>query len=204
VELPPTADGAVPFYFLEGNISHDGSVIVGAARGGLHANSLGNSMFIWDPIHGSRNLKQLLIEEYRLGPALTGWTIPRGLWFGVSGDGRTIYGDGLNPLGQQEGWIAYLGSPVPEPSALLLAGIVLTMARTRKRVSISSWPNDSSPVEGSKYTASGDQMAGSAFVQQMGEEILEYCIKAASGEVIPKAVQLNQDDFIPWKRGVSL
>ncbi len=40
--------------------------------------------------------------------------------------------------------------------------------------------------------------------KQMGEEILDYCFKAASGEVIPKAVQLNQDDFIPWKRGVSL
>jgi altronate hydrolase len=38
----------------------------------------------------------------------------------------------------------------------------------------------------------------------MGEDILEYCIQAASGEVVPKAVQLNQDDFIPWKRGVSL
>lgn len=41
-------------------------------------------------------------------------------------------------------------------------------------------------------------------IQQMGEEILEYCIRAASGEVNPKAVLLNQDDFIPWKRGVSL
>lgn len=41
-------------------------------------------------------------------------------------------------------------------------------------------------------------------IQEMGEEILEYCIKAASGEVIPKSVLLNQDDFIPWKRGVSL
>jgi altronate hydrolase len=41
-------------------------------------------------------------------------------------------------------------------------------------------------------------------IEQMGTEILEYCIKAASGEVIPKAVLLNQDDFIPWKRGVSL
>jgi hypothetical protein len=29
----------------------------------------------------------------------------------------------------------------------------------------------------------------------MGEDILEYRIKAASGEIIPKAVQLNQDDF---------
>ena len=41
-------------------------------------------------------------------------------------------------------------------------------------------------------------------IEEMGEEILEYCIKAASGEVVPKAVSLNQDDFIPWKRGVSL
>ena len=39
---------------------------------------------------------------------------------------------------------------------------------------------------------------------EMGKEILEYCITAASGELIPKAVQLSQDDFIPWKRGVSL
>lgn len=45
---------------------------------------------------------------------------------------------------------------------------------------------------------------GEKTIEQMGEDILEYCIKAASGEVIPKAVQLNQDDFIPWKRGVSL
>ena len=41
-------------------------------------------------------------------------------------------------------------------------------------------------------------------IEEVGEEILDYCIKAASGEVIPKAVQLHQDDFIPWKRGVSL
>ena len=50
----------------------------------------------------------------------------------------------------------------------------------------------------------GAIIEGEKTIEQMGEEILEYCIKAASGEVIPKAVQLNQDDFIPWKRGVSL
>jgi altronate hydrolase len=50
----------------------------------------------------------------------------------------------------------------------------------------------------------GDIISGKKTIQQMGEEILEYCIKAASGEVIPKAVLLGQDDFIPWKRGVSL
>ena len=50
----------------------------------------------------------------------------------------------------------------------------------------------------------GAIIEGTKTIQQMGEEILDYCIKAASGEVVPKAVQLNQDDFIPWKRGVSL
>ncbi len=50
----------------------------------------------------------------------------------------------------------------------------------------------------------GGVIEGEKTIEQMGEEILEYCIKAASGDVIPKAVLLNQDDFIPWKRGVSL
>lgn len=50
----------------------------------------------------------------------------------------------------------------------------------------------------------GPIIDGEKTIEQMGEEILEYCIRAASGEVIPKAVLLNQDDFIPWKRGVSL
>ncbi len=50
----------------------------------------------------------------------------------------------------------------------------------------------------------GPIVSGTKTIEELGEEILEYCIRAASGDVIPKAVQLNQDDFIPWKRGVSL
>jgi altronate hydrolase len=50
----------------------------------------------------------------------------------------------------------------------------------------------------------GPIVEGEKTIEEMGEEIMEYCIKAASGELIPKAVQLNRDDFIPWKRGVSL
>lgn len=50
----------------------------------------------------------------------------------------------------------------------------------------------------------GPVIEGEKTIEQMGEDILEYCIKAASGDIIPKAVLLNQDDFIPWKRGVSL
>jgi len=50
----------------------------------------------------------------------------------------------------------------------------------------------------------GPIISGEKTIEQMGIEILEFCIKAASGEITPKAVLLNQDDFIPWKRGVSL
>src|SRR5205823_342719 len=48
----------------------------------------------------------------------------------------------------------------------------------------------------------GDIISGQKTKEEMGEEILEFCIKVASGEIIPKAVLLGQDDFIPWKRGV--
>jgi len=50
----------------------------------------------------------------------------------------------------------------------------------------------------------GAIIRGEKTIEEMGEDILEYCIEAASGRQIPKAVLLNQDDFIPWKRGVSL
>lgn len=40
-------------------------------------------------------------------------------------------------------------------------------------------------------------------LQKTGEELLEYVIKVASGEKT-KAMQLGQNDFIPWKRGMSL
>jgi altronate hydrolase len=50
----------------------------------------------------------------------------------------------------------------------------------------------------------GPIITGEKTIPEMGAEIVEYCIRVASGEAIPKAVALNQDDFIPWKRGVSL
>ncbi|MEZ2442201.1 UxaA family hydrolase [Chitinophaga sp. RCC_12] len=50
----------------------------------------------------------------------------------------------------------------------------------------------------------GTIISGEQTIAGMGEEILEYIIRTASGEVHTKAEQLNQDDFIPWKRGVSL
>jgi altronate hydrolase len=50
----------------------------------------------------------------------------------------------------------------------------------------------------------GPIIRGEKDIAQMGEEILELIIAVASGEVMTKASALGQDDFIPWKRGVSL
>ena len=50
----------------------------------------------------------------------------------------------------------------------------------------------------------GPVLNGESTLEQMGEKILDYTISVASGNEIPKAVLLNQDDFIPWKRGGSL
>ena len=51
---------------------------------------------------------------------------------------------------------------------------------------------------------SGPVISGEKTVEQMGEAIMELVVKVASGEIHTKAEQLGQDDFIPWKRGVSL
>jgi altronate hydrolase len=50
----------------------------------------------------------------------------------------------------------------------------------------------------------GSVIAGTESIEQAGERILDFTIRVASGEIAPKAVLLGQDDFIVWKRGVSL
>ncbi len=50
----------------------------------------------------------------------------------------------------------------------------------------------------------GAILSGEKTIEQMGEDVLELVIKVASGEVQTKAEQKAQEDFIPWKRGVSL
>ena len=50
----------------------------------------------------------------------------------------------------------------------------------------------------------GPIISGEKTIETMGEELLDHIISVASGELQTKAQQLGQDDFIPWKRGVSL
>ncbi|MEO8861002.1 MAG: altronate dehydratase family protein [Ginsengibacter sp.] len=50
----------------------------------------------------------------------------------------------------------------------------------------------------------GTIIEGNETIEQAGERILDYVIKVASGEIEVSAVRHLQNDFIPWKRGVSL
>lgn len=50
----------------------------------------------------------------------------------------------------------------------------------------------------------GPIIKGEKSIPEMADEMLETIIEIASGNVISKASILNQNDFIPWKRGVSL
>ena len=85
------------FYSIAWDVSSDGSIIVGEG-----STALGNEAFIWDAVNGMRNLKEVLVNIYGLD--LTDWTLTSAR--GISADGLTIVGGGINPDGNTEAWIA--------------------------------------------------------------------------------------------------
>jgi altronate hydrolase len=50
----------------------------------------------------------------------------------------------------------------------------------------------------------GGIVTGDTNIPACAEKLLDLCIQVASGERFTKAELLGQNDFIPWKRGVSL
>jgi altronate hydrolase len=50
----------------------------------------------------------------------------------------------------------------------------------------------------------GAIISGEKSIPQTGQEVLEFVIQVASGKIRTKAEQRGQEDFIPWKRGISL
>jgi altronate hydrolase len=50
----------------------------------------------------------------------------------------------------------------------------------------------------------GGIVSGETSIPVCAETLLDLCIDVASGKRFTKAEQFGQNDFIPWKRGVSL
>jgi probable HAF family extracellular repeat protein len=105
-------------------VSSDGSIVVG-----FSSSSLGNEAFIWDSVNGMRNLRNVMINDFGLGSALSGWTLSQA--YAISSDGTTFIGTGINPLGDTEAWLF----TIPEPStyATLLLALVASAAVRRYR-----------------------------------------------------------------------
>jgi uncharacterized membrane protein len=81
----------------------------------------GDRAFLWTESLGMVDLKSYLTSH---GADLTGWTLTNAT--GISADGLTIVGNGLNADGEVEGWVARLSpAAVPEPSSVVMAGLGL-------------------------------------------------------------------------------
>ena len=89
---------------------------------------MGGEAFIWDATNGMLNLETFLVSQTGLN--LTGWTLVDAT--GISDDGLTIVGYGINPGGLIEGFVAV----IPGPGALaLLAVASLCGGPQRRRLS---------------------------------------------------------------------
>jgi len=91
------------------DVSGNGAIVVGFATSGS-----GQEAFIWDSANNMRSLKDVLEGQYGLN--LAGWTLIEAT--GISADGLTIVGNGINPTGNTEAWMV----TIPEPMTLLLLG----------------------------------------------------------------------------------
>ena len=94
------------FFSIASGSSSDGSVIVGTGT-----TDTGQEAFIWELDSGMQNLHDVLTNDFNLD--ITGWSLNNAA--AVSADGRTIAGQGKNPTGSTEAWIAHLGNPIAQP-----------------------------------------------------------------------------------------
>lgn len=101
-------------------VSADGSIV------GRGTSALGEEALLWND-GGMHKLRDLLIANGATG--LAGWRLTRAS--AISVDGLTIVGEGTNPLGQTEAWVATI--PEPSPALAILASFVLLAPRRRRR-----------------------------------------------------------------------
>ncbi|MBE0538009.1 MAG: hypothetical protein IH624_20295 [Phycisphaerae bacterium] len=84
-------------------ISHDGSIVVGTLFNDIMQHQ-DHAAYLWTEHDGVRLIQDIL--ENDCGLDLDGWILTNAS--GISYDGRTIVGNGINPEGYEEGWIATL------------------------------------------------------------------------------------------------
>jgi uncharacterized membrane protein len=104
--------------------SGDGSIVVGGKWDEAYGSGDGGA-FMWDRQHGMRSMKDVLTGY---GLDSTGWTLTAAR--GISSDGLTIVGYGINPQGLTEGWIVTI--PEPTSVAIMILGASIIASKRRK------------------------------------------------------------------------
>ena len=90
-------------------ISGDGSIIVGNSEAGSIGNNV--SPFVWDELHGIRDLRQVLIEEHGMSSDFFSSNLDSVQVLAISSDGTTV--GGRYRLGDERtGWMARLDRPL--------------------------------------------------------------------------------------------
>ena len=111
----------VHYFFSEAyDVSGDGRVVVGMGYAENY------EAFVWTAAGGIQSLAELLTQDYGLD--LAGRHLTRAV--GVSDDGFTFSGTGVNPSGKTEAWIATI--PEPASAALVTLGCALLSAPRRR------------------------------------------------------------------------
>ena len=108
-----------PFESIALDVSADGATVVG-----FGTTAAGPEAFVWDAANGMRRLKDVLLAAGV--SAVADWALTEAT--GISADGRVIVGNGTNPFGNTEGWIANLPAVVavpPPAGGLFIHGVLV-------------------------------------------------------------------------------
>jgi probable HAF family extracellular repeat protein len=112
----------------DGDPNYGGQYISTSANGSIIVGASTNKAFHWTQKTGMVSLKETLIGA---GLDVSGWSLTSAN--AISADGFTIVGNGINPSGQSEAWVANL-EPIPEPLTILgsIAAIAFAAGFERK------------------------------------------------------------------------
>lgn len=107
-------------------LSDDGSTVVGSA---WHPSINASVAVLWDAQGNIRRLDEFV--RVGLGLDIPGWTLTAAT--GISGDGRTIAGYGVNPSGLTQGFVVTVPAPSAPVAVLLGLSGGATLRRRRGR-----------------------------------------------------------------------
>ncbi|CAK9078657.1 PEP-CTERM sorting domain-containing protein [Durusdinium trenchii] len=188
-------DGSVVVGMSESGVSADGSVVVGQS-----SSAQGTEAFLWDDANGMRSLKDVLTSEYGLD--LTDWSLYDAR--GISADGRTIVGTGVNPDGDTEAWVAV----VPEPSSFVLAGFGGYFSSDAHSVSadgtvVVGQGTSASGVEAFRWTSSGG-MVGLGDLPGGNYYSLATGVSADGSVVVGRGFSALGEEAFRWTSGSGM